>query len=131
MSQAYSGEFANWVSGSTDMDMQSWSVDIEVNTFDSTTTADTGWDDTTPATKKLSGSVDFFYNPSKKPTGATANLTPGSIGTLTLYVNKSLDVGDVLTGNALITKLSFKAKVKDGFLITASYVNKGPWTLPS
>ena len=36
-----------------------------------------------------------------------------------------------LTGKALIKKLSFKGKTKDGFAMTASFVNKGPWTLPT
>ena len=131
MSQAYSGAYANVQSGATDMDAQGWNADVEVNTFDSTTTADNGWDDTTSSTKKIGGAFDFFFNPAKKPTGTTANLTPGSIVSLTLYVDKSVDPGDTLTGSALITKLSLKSKVKDGFMCTASWVNKGAWTLPS
>ena len=125
MSQAYSGAYANVQSGATDMDAQGWTADVEVNTFDSTTTADNGWDDTTSSTKKIGGAFDFFFNPAKKPTGTTANLTPGSIVSLTLYVDKSVDPGDTLTGSALITKLSLKSKVKDGFMCTASWVNKG------
>lgn len=131
MSQAYSGVNANVVSGTLDMDAQGWSADVEVSTFDSTTTADSGWEDTTAATKKVSGSFDFFWNPAKKPSGGTANLTPGSTPTLTLYVNKVASVGDTLVGVGLITKLSLKSKVKDGFLLTASFTSKGVWTLPS
>ena len=129
MSTAYSGVQANVQSGSLDMDAQDWSADVEVSTFDSTTTADAGWEDTTASTKKVTGSFQFFYNPAKKPTGATANLTPGATPVLTLYVNKT--GGDNLTGTALILKLSLKTKVKDGFIVTASFTSKGLWTLPS
>lgn len=129
MSTAYSGVNSNVQSGSLDMDASGWSADVEVSTFDSTTTADAGWEDTTAATKKVSGSFDFFYNVAKKPTGATANLTPGSIVTLTLYVNKT--ISESLVGSALILKLSLKEKVKDGFIVTASFTSKGIWTLPS
>lgn len=111
------------------MDAASWSADHEVNTFDSTTTADAGWDSTTASTQKISGSFDFFYNPSKYPYGTPAGLSPGSTPTLTLYINKT--AGNFLTGAALIIKLSFKGKTKEGFLVTASFVNRGPWTLPT
>jgi hypothetical protein len=129
MSQAYSGTKANVKSGSTDMDAGGWSADYEISTFDSTTTADGGWEDETAATQKISGSFDFFYNIAKKPTGSTANLTPGSTPTLTLYVNTV--GGDALVGVALVKKLSLKSKVKDGFMVTASFTSKGVWTVPS
>ena len=129
MSTAYSGVESNVLIGATDCDANGWSVDISVNVFDSTTTADLGWDDETGATKRIEGSFDFFYNPTKKPTG-TLTLTPGTVvDVLTLYVNKTDD--EKLTGKALIKKLSYKGKVKDGFMCTASFVNKGPWDLPS
>lgn len=129
MSAALSGVHANVISGSTDMDASGWSADYEVSTFDSTTTADAGWEDETSATQKLSGSFDFFYNALKKPTGSTANLTPGSTPTLVLWVDNP--GGDSWTGKALIKKLSLKSKVKDGFLVTASWTSKGIWTVPS
>ncbi len=128
MSQAYSGVEAEAHVGANDLDAQGWTADVEVDTFDSTTTADAGWADTTSATKKVSGTIDFFYNSAKKPF-TTLNMTPGTIIALVLYVNKS--AGDNLAGNGLVTKMSLKTKVKDGFIVTASYVNKGVWTLPS
>lgn len=127
MSSAFSGVLGTVKSGSTDMDVQGWQGDPEVNTFDSTTTADAGWDDTSAATKKFSGSFDFFYNTSKKPTGSSANLTPGNKPTLTLQAT----TGETFSGAALITKLSLKSKVKDGFMVTASFVSSGAWTYPS
>lgn len=129
MSTAYSGVEGNVLSGATDLDVSGWNAKHSVNTFDSTTTADAGWDDETAATKRIEFSFDFFYNPDKKPTGGAANLSPGSTVSLTLYINKTAD--EKLTGTGLIKDLSFKGKTKDGFLCTASGVNKGPWTLPS
>lgn len=131
MSAAISGVNGNVLVGTEDMDVMGWSLDPEVNTFDSTTTADAGWDDTTPSTKKVSGSFDFLYNVLKKPTGATAGLTPGSTPTLTLYIDKVNQSGETYSGRALITKLSLKGKVKEGWIVTASFVNKGSWTFPS
>ena len=71
MSQAYSGVQANVHVGTTDVDAQGWTIDVSANTFDSTTTADGGWDDETPATLRIEGTFDFFYNAAKKPFGAT------------------------------------------------------------
>lgn len=131
MSAAFSGANAMVIVGTENMDASGWTADPEVNTFDSTTTADAGWDDTTASTSKISGTFDFFYNVTKKPTGAAAGLTPGSTPTLNLYPNQSADSGEVFTGMALITKLSLKSKVKDGFMVTASWVSKHAWTFPS
>lgn len=131
MSAAISGKNGYVLAGTTNLDVQGWTLDPEVNTFDSTTTADGGWDDTTASTAKAGGSFDFFYNPSKKPTGATAGLTPGAVRALQLYIDEINSPSEVFGGNALITKLSLKGKVKDGFLVTASFVNKGAWTYPS
>lgn len=130
MSAALSGINSNVLIGSNDIDSSGWSADIEANTFDSTTTADLGWEDTTPSTKKVSGSFDFLYNPAKKPTGATIGITPGTtIANLVLWiVNPG---GDSLAGKALITKLSLKQKTAEGFTVTASFVSKGVWILPS
>ncbi len=129
MSQAYSGVEANVIVGSTDLDVQGWTADVEANTFDSTTTADGGWDDTTPATLKLGGSIDFFYNKNKKPFGSL-NMIPGTIMSgMKLYIN--LSDGEYLTGSGLVTKMSLKTKTKEGVVVTASYVNKGAWVLPS
>lgn len=127
MSTAISGVLGTVKSGSTDLDVSGFSFDYEVTTFDSTTTADGGWEDETGAAKKISGSFDFFYNVSKKPTGASVNIVPGA--TPTLYLQAT--TGEVFSGLGLIKKLSIKSKVKDGVTVTASFVNKGVWTVPS
>src|SRR6516165_7334376 len=115
MSLAFSGVAANVISGAVDIDAQGWQFDYEVNTFDSTTTADLGWDDETGATQKISGSFDFFYATAKKPTGAGANLKPGSTPTLFLWIVKP--GGDNFTGIGLIKKLSIKSRVKEGIMV--------------
>jgi hypothetical protein len=129
MSSAYSGVQANIIVGTTDLDVQGWTADVSANVFDSTTTADGGWDDETPATKRVEWSFDFFYNKTKPPFG-TLGLTPGAtLANMHMYIN--LTDGVELTGTGLVKKVSLKVKVKDGFVLTASGVNKGPWTLPS
>lgn len=116
--------------GANDLDSSGYSIDIEVGTFDSTTTADLGWEDETATTKKVSGSFDFFYNVLKKPTGATINIVPGTtIASLVLWVVNP--GGDSFSGKALIKKLSLKEKTKEGYTVTASFTSKGVWTLPS
>jgi hypothetical protein len=129
MSQAYSGVGGNVFTGAVDLDAKGWNIDYTVNVFDSTTTADGGWDDETAATQRIEGTVDVFYNILKKPTGATAGLTPGSTPTMKLYVN--LAANEFFTGKALIKKLSLKSVVKEGFTVTVSFVNKAAWTVPS
>ena len=94
MSAAISGVLGTVKSGAVDLDVNGWSFDYEVETFDSTTTADGGWSDETGAAKKIQRSFDFFYNTSKKPTGAAQNLIPGATPTLTFQAT----TGEVFTG---------------------------------
>jgi len=129
MSSNYSGVDGVVEVGTQDAEVSGWSADVSVNTYDSTTTADSGWDDTSPATKRVEGSFDFLWSKTTPPTGATLGLAVGSAVTLHLYVNKTASVE--LTGSALITKLSIKSAVKDGVKVTASFVGKGVWTLPA
>lgn len=128
MSFAYSGVQGNVLSGAIDTDMSKWDLKHEINTFDSTTTGDAGWDNTTASTQKISGSFTFFYNPAKFPYG-TLNLAPGATPTLKMFINETS--GNFFTGVGLITGLSFSVAVKEGIPVTASFVNKGPWTLPT
>jgi hypothetical protein len=127
MSTAISGVAGKVRSGSTDMDVTGWTLDPEVDTFDSTTTADAGWESTTASAKKIGGSFDFFYNLTKKATGATAGLTPGN----TVALARDVQSGETFSGQGLITKLSIKSKTKEGITLTASFKNVGPWTYPS
>jgi hypothetical protein len=83
-------------SGAVDMDIQSWSADVEVGVIDSTTTSDGGWESAIGAANKISGSFTAFYDVTKKPTGATANLMVGSRPTLTLQ----LTTGETIVGGA-------------------------------
>jgi hypothetical protein len=124
----FSGVLGIVKSGAIDMDIQKWNADVEVGVIDSTTTSDGGWESAIGAAMKISGSFDAFYDTTKKPTGATANLMVGSRPTLTLQIT----TGEVITGVALITKLSFKSAPKEGTTYTASFQSGGgAWTLPS
>lgn len=131
MSTAISGANGTVHVGAANADVSGVSLDIDVSTFDTTTTADAGYEDVTAATKKITGSFDHFYNITKKPTGGTLTLTPGTTVALTVYVDEINQPGETFAGSALITKLSLKSKVKDGWMVTASFHNKGAWTLPS
>jgi hypothetical protein len=129
MSTALSGINANVFSGAVDLDASGWTADYEVATFDSTTTADLGWHDETASTQKISGSFDIFYNPAKKPTGSSAGIKPGSTPNLVLWVANP--GGDNYAGKALIQKLSIKTKTAEGITVTCTFINKGPWTVPT
>lgn len=113
--------------GGTDMDVDKWTADIEVNAIETTTTADGGWHDEIGGTKKVTGTFEFFHNPSKQPFGTSIGLTPGAYVGLTLQTRP----GQVLTGGALITKLAVSSQVNGATKVVASYTNKGPWILPS
>ena len=131
MSKSYSGADGKVFVGDKDCDVQGWTATPAVNTYDSTTTGDDGWDDTSPATQKLSGSFDVFFNKDKPTTdtGATGlGLRQGAVVALELYLSKTDDVK--LAGNALITQLSIKSATKAGITIAVSFENKGPWLLP-
>ncbi len=129
MSTAISGFKGKVLSGSTDMDVSGYSYEFDNGGFDSTTTADAGWEDTNNGSNKISGSFDYFFNPAKNPWGAVANLAPNSTTypTLKLYC----DDDKFATGLAKITKQSVKSATKEGITMTASFVSKGVWSLPT
>lgn len=129
MSTAYSGVEANVKVAATDLDVQGWTADVSANTFDTTTTADGGYDDETAGTKRIEWSFDFFYNKNKPPFGSLALIPGAELANMTFYVNLTDDIK--LQGKGLVKKVSLKTKVKEGFVLTASGVNKGAWTLPT
>ena len=111
-----------------DVDMQEWDLTYEVKTFDSTTTADGGWEDETAAIKKITGSVKFFFDSSKSPNGVLG-MAPGATPALQLFVNQPANTS--FAGTALIKNWANKVAVSGGFIITAAFVNKGVWTIPA
>lgn len=131
MSYAISGIDSKIVSESTDMDVQSGSFDIETSDIDSTTTADAGWEDSIDGPKKVSGSFDFFWNPSKSPFSSVTKLMPGRSATIFPTLKLYLDSSNFATGVARIQKLSKKGAVKEGLMFTATFTSKGVWTLPN
>lgn len=130
MSYAVSGVGSKVLTGTTDMDVVGGTFDVETTEIDSTTTADNGWEDSIDGPKKVSGSFDFMWNPSKNPFSSVQALQPGrsttSFPTLKLYI----DADNFATGTARITKLSKKGTVKEGVVFTATFVSKQSWTLP-
>jgi hypothetical protein len=128
MSQAYSGVQGNVMAGAIDVDTSGWNLKHTVNTFDSTTTADAGWDDTTASTQRIEGDFTFFYNKLKSPY-AVLMVAPGATPILKLYINKT--DGNFFTGLGQIVGVSYGVKTKEGFVVTANFTNKGPWTMPT
>lgn len=130
MSTAYSGVDGTVTAQSTDMDVSGFSADVEAEELDTTTTADAGWEDAIDGVKKVSGTFDFLWNPSKNPFSTIIALMPGggTYPTLTL----KLSTGETLSGVAKINKLSVKSAVKgQPKTFTATFRSKGAWTLPS
>lgn len=128
MSQGYSGYGGVVTANGTDCQVQGWSADPETNTWDSTTTADGGWDDISPGTQKVTGSFDVLYNPSSTPFGGLG-LKPQAVVPLVLYINQA--AGKSLSGSALIIKPSIKSRTKEGITLTISFSSKGEWTFPT
>jgi hypothetical protein len=133
MSYAVSGVDGKVLSGSTDMDVQGYSVDVEVVEIDTTTTADGGWEDAIDGTIKVSGSFEFFWNPTKNPFNSLINLMPGAGALTGIYptLKLNLDGTNYLQGTAKINKLSLKSATKEGKMFTATFRSKGAWTRPS
>ena len=131
-SESYSGWDGEVLAGTFDCQVMEWGADVEIKELDTSTTADAGWESATGGLKKVSGTFKFLYRaPPNNPTGSTAGLSEGATPTLKLYINKTLLSTEFLTGVALITKLSFKNSVEGVAEVTASFRNRGPWTLPS
>ena len=101
---------------------QKWDIKYEVNTFDKTTTADAGWDSTGCATKKVSGSFTFFYNPAKDP-ATVLGVDTGQFPDVKMYINKTDNI--FFSGQALITGLSYSvAVIKRACQWSASFVKQ-------
>lgn len=136
MSKALSGYGGNVLNGTTDCDVQGWALTYATNTWDATTTADGGWDDTAPGTRNAKGSFDFLFNPDKQPHVATdAAEDPGlglnegdTIVALKLFVDKTGNLCH--QGRALISNIQTKSVTKQGITLTASFESRGPWYKP-
>lgn len=131
MSYAISGVNSKVLTGTTDMDVIGGTFDVETGEIDTTTTADAGWEDSIDGPKKVSGSFDFFWNPSKSPFSSVQKLTPGASTTVFPTLKLYIDADNFATGTARITKLSKKSTTKEGVIFTATFVSKQTWTLPS
>lgn len=113
--------------GTVDMNISSWSLDLEVDEIDVSNTGDGGFSNVVPGLQKISGTFEFPWDPANPPTGASALCGPKSNPVLEL----KLKSGVVFTGTALITKLAVKSGVNDAVTAVVSFRNKGQWTLPT
>jgi hypothetical protein len=129
MGKAVTGFDGTVVSGSNDMNVTAFSIDIEAAAINTMNTSDAGWEDEIDGPKKVSGSFDFNYDPTNSPFASVANLLPGS-GTYPTLTLKAT-TGQVYTGLARVSKLSLKSDVKDAKKFTATFTSKGAWTFPS
>lgn len=127
MGQAYSGQDGQVVAGSTNMDVSGFEAEVTSAEVDTTVTTDGGWSDTDGWVKTVTGSFDFFYQPSKSPLKASPGLVPGSTVELTLKCTTT----DALVGNAYIQSVRITSKTKDAVRGTCRFTSKGAWTLPS
>src|SRR6185437_1737742 len=126
---AYSGVLGTVLSGTTDMDVKSFTATVSAANWDKSTTADAGWTNAGGGLKSVKGSFDCFYNKAKKPFGAVPNLTPGTDPGPTLTLTCA--TGDTLTGVAIIDEVSIKSETKDGIMFTCTFQNQGAWVLPT
>lgn len=137
MSKALSGYGGNVKNDAVDCDVQGWAATFAANTWDSTTTADEGWDHTSTSTRNVKGTFDFLWNPDKQPHVPTDEAEDPGLGLyegavvpkLKLYV----DAGTAALfyqGGAVITQVAIKSVTKAGITITASFENRGKWYRP-
>lgn len=135
MSYATNGTDGKVTSNGTDLDVTGYTLDLDAPVIDTTTTGDAGWEDNINGPIKASGTFDFLWNPSKNPFGSVIGMMPGAyfLGKIGDYPTLSfrLDSGNFATGKAIITKLSLKSEVKGTKKFTASFQNKGAWTVPT
>jgi hypothetical protein len=131
MSTAVSGVNSKVFTGLIDMDVIGGSFDYGTEDIDTTTTADNGWADSIAGIKSVTGSFDFFWNPAKTPYTSVTGLAPGASATVFPTLKLYIDADNFLMGVARIQKLSCKKTVKDGVIMTATFVSKGQWQLPA
>lgn len=125
MGQAYSGVGGTVLSGSTDLEVEEYSFELEDGEIDTTVTSDAGWEDSIHGTRKVSGSFTFWVQASKTPFGSVAGLYAPAYPTLTLGMGHAN-----ASGKAHITKIAVQSKTKDGIKCVATFRSKGAWTLP-
>jgi hypothetical protein len=130
MSTAYSGVDGTCFMGSIDMDVRGYSAEVSDDGFDATTTADAGWEDTLDSTRKVTGTVDIFFNASKNFFAAPTLLFSRSPN---VYPTLKLNVGGTkfLQGSAKLKNGQFKSATKDGITLSFNFTSRGAWALPT
>jgi hypothetical protein len=127
MSASISGQYGTVTVGATDMDVTDFSLDFaSAQEIDVTTTADAGWEAATGYYKKVSGSFNFLYNPTKSPTK-----TPGLIPNATVNLSVLSYSGETYAGPAMVTSVRITSSAKDAIRGSANFRSNGTWTYPT
>lgn len=101
--------------------VKEWDASVEAVTHDVTGFDSDGWQNNVCSIKKINGKVDMFK------TGA-----PPIVGTSAAMVLKETQTtGQVLSGNAIITKIDIKVPVAGEITYSLTFVGDGEWTLQS
>ncbi|WP_020469318.1 phage tail tube protein [Zavarzinella formosa] len=109
------------------LQVESWSLNINAESLDTTNTGDAGWVSNITGAKSAEGSCKAYFDVSAVPTGA-AGLLPGSSGTLTLNLGAS---GKAYMFTARITQISVENAAKGVVTFGINFVSTGAVTYAS
>jgi hypothetical protein len=94
--------------GSTNLDIDTWSLNVNGEAVDTTNTGDAGWESNILGAKSFDGNFKTYWDSAAIPTGA-AGYTAGARATLTLNVGST---GKTYVGTAQLTKVTIENPVK-------------------
>lgn len=127
----------------TDTEFSMRSVDFthEAASDETTSSADDGWFNAIPGTRKVSGTITFVYDLANKPAASPYALKVATTAAMKLQINghlaSNLVSGDITTpdtyaGNALISNFKMKpGPASNGPLeCSLDFVSRGAWTGP-
>lgn len=137
MSKVYKGKDGKVLVGTarTSCPVTGFKVKVSANNFDTTSTADEGWDDVESSTLNASGTFEFFYpeDADVDPLNDTKlNLRPGVDVPVELVVKPgATPAQDVkLMGLAKITDFDCTHTTKGGYACVVTFKSRGKWYLP-
>lgn len=115
--------------GTTDYDVESWSVNVSNEAQDITTTGSNGWMENLAGINKIEASVKAFWDAADKPTDVGGlNIRPGVSAAVKLYVGNSTKF---FSFEALITKINVEHAAKSVVPFSFDCVGTGALTYPS
>lgn len=107
--------------------VDSWSLNINAESLDTTNTGDAGWVSNITGAKSAEGSCKAYFDTNAVPTGA-AGILPGSSGTLSLNVGAT---GKTYAFTARITQVSIENPAKGVVAFNVNFVSTGAVTYAS